>query len=69
MYQAYFTLEQREALARAILSRQAPLPERRRALEQLRDPGYGLCSVCGEAIPFVRLLGNPGLTRCRRCDD
>jgi RNA polymerase-binding transcription factor DksA len=68
----YFTLEQREALSRAIRGMMASedragggLPI---ALERLRSPEYGVCEVCEGDVPFVRLLADPLARRCRRCE-
>jgi DnaK suppressor protein len=39
------------------------------AVERLGSPDFGECSVCGEDIPFGRLLLMPGTTRCVNCAD
>lgn len=70
MHYHYFTLEQRDALAKRMHS----LNERERgiavgeALARLRSPDYGICEACGGDVPFVRLLDNPLARRCRRCE-
>ena len=66
MHYHYFTLEQRDALARAIQARIAE-PGMGTALERLRAADYGVCESCGEDIAFVQLLRNPRLHRCSRC--
>jgi RNA polymerase-binding transcription factor DksA len=66
MHYHYFTLEQRSALEDAIRSRLAE-PGMRDALERLRTPQFGVCDACGADIPYVKLAGNPGLTRCISC--
>ena len=67
MHYHYFTLEQRDALARRILEtmRQETKPV---ALARLRSPEYGLCEACGGDIAFVQLIGNPLLGTCRHCE-
>ena len=68
MHQHYFTLEQREALSRAIQEMTAPDHERKAlALTSLRSPSYGLCEACEGDIPFVRLLKDPFARTCGRC--
>jgi RNA polymerase-binding transcription factor DksA len=70
MHYHYFTLEQREALARkmqALAGKERGLNERE-ARERLRSPDYGLCEACGADVPFVRLLDDPLTRRCRRCE-
>ncbi len=37
------------------------------ALERLGSGSYGLCSECGEAIPFGRLIVMPEATHCVGC--
>jgi DnaK suppressor protein len=37
------------------------------ALAQVDDAAYGLCTTCGEAIPFERLELRPYLRACVRC--
>ncbi len=66
MHYHYFTLEQRSALETAIRSRLAE-PGMQDALERLRTPQFGVCESCGADIPFVKLAGNPRLTRCLSC--
>ena len=38
-----------------------------RALSRIREPGYGFCTHCGEAIPFDRLRLEPQALRCVAC--
>ena len=45
------------------------LREVERGLARLEDPEYGVCSDCGEDIPFSRLSANPVATRCTACQD
>jgi DnaK suppressor protein len=40
------------------------LDEVRRARQRLAEGGYGVCEVCGEAIPEGRLEARPWATRC-----
>ena len=66
MHYHYFTLEQRRALEDAIRSRLAE-PGMRDALQRLRTPQFGVCESCGGDIPYAKLTGDPGLTRCLSC--
>ncbi len=66
MHYHYFTIEQRNTLAKLMRSRLAE-PDIAAALERLGTPDYGVCESCGADIPFVRLAANPGLRRCARC--
>ena len=66
MHYHYFTLEQRESLA-SLMRQRFEGESLRMALEQLRDPGYGICASCGADIPFVKLEENPAARTCRRC--
>jgi len=46
------------------------LRELRRAKEALRrlhSPEFGICTDCGEKIPFARLTAEPTATRCFAC--
>lgn len=65
----YFTLEQRDALARQIHANfhEGRQPELDSALTRLRSPDYGVCEECSGDIPFVRLLSDPLARRCRSC--
>ena len=38
-----------------------------RALDQIKNRTYGICSDCGEAIPMARLEAYPFADRCIRC--
>ena len=38
-----------------------------RALERLDSDRFGLCTLCGEAIPTGRILLVPGAVTCVRC--
>jgi DnaK suppressor protein len=67
MHYHYFTLEQREALERAIRAGMATRPELGNALQRLRSPDFGVCMRCGTDIPYVRLAENPAATHCRSC--
>ena len=42
------------------------LNERRQLLER-KDPSFGLCERCGEALAWVELEQLPWVTRCRQC--
>lgn len=37
------------------------------ALERVADGTYGICTQCGESIPFGRLLVMPEVTHCVAC--
>jgi RNA polymerase-binding transcription factor DksA len=68
MHYHYFTLEQRDALDRAIRAR-LDEPGMNRALERLHAADYGICESCGRDIAFAHLMDNPRLRRCPRCLD
>jgi len=38
-----------------------------RALERVREGGYGTCEGCGHRIPAARLKFQPAATRCVEC--
>ena len=38
-----------------------------RALERVREGGYGICESCGRRIPAARLKFQPAATRCVEC--
>jgi RNA polymerase-binding transcription factor DksA len=38
------------------------------ALARLADDTYGMCTHCGEPIPYGRLLVMPEATQCLRCN-
>lgn len=38
-----------------------------RALEQIKNRTYGVCTDCGEGIPMARLEAYPFADRCIRC--
>lgn len=61
MHYHYFTLEQRNELAQVM----SGLPEAER--RTLSSPDYGVCEACGADIPFVRLMADPLIRRCRDC--
>jgi RNA polymerase-binding transcription factor DksA len=42
----------------------AMLDDVRRARQRLADGTYGVCEVCGDAIPEARLEARPWATRC-----
>jgi DnaK suppressor protein len=52
------------AAARSIT---ASIAEIDRALEKVADGSYGLCDVCGRAIPEARLEAKPAASRCVDC--
>lgn len=60
----YFTLEQRDNLARAI---DAIGPDGELLRERLHSPDYGVCRSCGADIPYVRLLEAPAAKLCAAC--
>ena len=37
------------------------------ALKRMEDDDYGYCLVCGEDIPYKRLMADPAVTRCIDC--
>jgi len=38
-----------------------------KALEQIKNHTYGVCTDCGETIPMARLEATPFADRCIRC--
>ena len=38
-----------------------------RALDQIKNRTYGVCTDCGETIPMARLEASPFADRCIRC--
>ena len=36
-------------------------------LKRMDDDDYGYCLVCGEDIPYKRLMADPAVTRCIYC--
>jgi RNA polymerase-binding transcription factor DksA len=66
MHYHYFTIEQRNALENAIRSRLGE-PGMKDALQRLHTPQFGVCESCGADIAYVKLAGNPRLTRCASC--
>ena len=62
MHYHYLTLEQRNALEKAM----SGLPESQR--QSLHQPDYGVCERCGKDIPYVRLLGQPLVRVCSACE-
>ncbi len=39
------------------------------ALRRVNEPGFGLCSSCGQEIPFDRLKVEPWALRCIGCEE
>lgn len=37
------------------------------ALEKIDEPDFGICRICGQDIPYGRLIVMPGSSRCVRC--
>lgn len=37
------------------------------ALKRMDDDDFGYCLVCGEDIPYKRLMADPAVTRCIDC--
>ena len=66
MHYHYFTLEQRQALERAIRQRMME-PGMETVLERLRTPDFGVCESCGEPIGKARLQAFPRATLCVAC--
>ena len=66
MHYHYFTIEQRGALEQAMRARLTE-PGMELALGRLHMPEFGVCESCGRDIAFARLIGNPTLKRCPRC--
>ena len=68
MHYHYFTLEQRDALARQILDLTQPRGESPApALSALHSPDYGVCEACEADIPYIQLLEDPFRRVCSRC--
>ena len=68
MHYHYFTIEQRETLSRVLQGMMSEERARDSALARLRSPDYGVCEVCEEDVPYVRLLVDPLARRCGRCE-
>jgi RNA polymerase-binding transcription factor DksA len=72
MHYHYFTIEQREALSREIRRIMSSNTDGTgglsSALARLRAPDYGVCEVCNEDVPFIRLMNDPLARRCRHCE-
>ncbi len=51
----------------ALRSMQARLSGLKRALANIDDPDFGLCTECGEEIPVKRIKLVPESTRCVTC--
>lgn len=64
MHYHYFTLEQRDNLARAIAARG---PGMEHLLSHLHSPDFGVCGKCGGDIAYIRLLELPDADRCDTC--
>ena len=64
MHYHYFTLEQRDKLARRIGAAGRGSEE---LLKRLHSADYGVCQSCGGDIPYRRLLEVPGEVRCAAC--
>jgi DnaK suppressor protein len=41
----------------------------KKALENIDDPGFGICTSCEEPIPFGRLMVMPESRMCVKCID
>jgi RNA polymerase-binding transcription factor DksA len=63
----YFTIEQREALERAIRARAARDAQTAVLLQRLHAPDYGVCARCGADIAYTILAEDPAATLCRAC--
>jgi RNA polymerase-binding transcription factor DksA len=55
---------ERSQLAALIDQARRRVLELDRAVQRAIDGQYGLCEVCGKAIPPARLEARPGATRC-----
>jgi RNA polymerase-binding transcription factor DksA len=69
MHYHYFTIEQREALERAMRARLADEPRMQSALARLHTAEFGVCAGCGQDIPYARLADDPAATLCRGCQE
>jgi DnaK suppressor protein len=56
----------KEGALRAAKSR---LNKLERALKKINDTDFGICFICEQAIPFMRLIEMPAMSRCVRCED
>ena len=39
------------------------------AIERAANGSYGVCTECGDAIPYARLVANPVAIRCAACQE
>ncbi len=53
----------------ALRSARRKLSKLRAAKENIEKVGFGICSLCKQAIPQARLMYLPESTRCVRCAD
>lgn len=53
----------------ALRQAKAKMSKLEQALLTIDQPGFGLCSRCGQAIPAARILFKPESTRCVNCAD
>jgi len=63
------TAFERQHLAALLAQSRAHLEELDAALRRLDDDEYGVCRVCGKAIPAERLEIRPEATTCVPCAD
>ena len=40
-----------------------------RVLKNIDDADFGICYICEQPIPVVRLIEMPGISRCTKCED
>ena len=56
-----------DVAAQLLAAKDETLQRIERALEEIEDGTYGVCSECGRAIPKLRLDAVPYATECARC--
>lgn len=61
------TAFERQQLAALIAAAQSHLTDLARAADRVRSGTYGICAVCGQAIPPARLEARPTATTCISC--
>lgn len=61
------TAYERQQLAALIAAARAHLTDLDRAADRVGSGTYGICLVCGQAIPPARLEARPTASTCVRC--
>jgi len=62
-------IKAKSANERELRPAQVRLNTLERALRKIDDTDFGICYICEQSIPVVRLIGMPGVSRCAKCED